>query len=69
MSITTETAVQTRAERHRARREAQGQQQVQIWLDTQLRELVDQQVKAKGFRNRSEFISSLLATNLEQAAM
>ncbi len=60
---------QRASENYRRRRATQAQAQVQIWLDTELREKMDEAVKLKGYRNRSEFISELLNKQLESAAM
>ena len=49
----------------RQRRAAQAQDQINIWLPHDLKARVDEAVKAKGFKSRSELITQLLEGNLE----
>lgn len=50
---------------YRSKRSRQGESQVQIWLPAVLREKLDEAIKSKGYKNRSEAITDVLSHALE----
>ena len=46
--------------RYKQARKSEGKAQVLVWLKTDLRDLVDQQMAAEGHKNRSEAIESVI---------
>lgn len=54
----------TPSERYRFKREAQGEKQVLLWIESGLTTFLDQLVESGKFRNRSEAVAAALKGSL-----
>ena len=59
-------SVTDRVARYRLKKEAQGDQQVLIWVQRDLRERLDEAVRAGGYKNRSEIVAQAVSKFLEE---
>lgn len=55
-----------KAERYRQNRKAKGEQQVLIWVQQDLRERLDEIVRKRGYKNRSEAVAQAVAKFVEE---
>lgn len=63
-------AIRRRASTNFRKKKAEsGESQVVVWLPEAIRERLDQAVKAKGYKNRSEAVNDALSMMLEGKAM
>lgn len=46
--------------RYKQAQKTRGKAQVLVWMETELRDLVDEVARAKGYKNRSEAVEKLL---------
>ncbi len=46
--------------RYKQAQKTRGKAQVLVWMETELRDLVDEVAKTKGYKNRSEAVEKLL---------
>ncbi|MDV4165986.1 ribbon-helix-helix domain-containing protein [Rhizobium leguminosarum] len=58
--MTKGTAEMTSSERYRFKREAQGEKQVLLWIESGLTTILDELVESGNFRNRSEAVAAAL---------
>ena len=54
---------------YRSKQAKDGQTQVQIWLPEDMRERLDEAVKARGYKNRSQALVEALSHMLEGTKM
>lgn len=56
----TASASITPVTRYKQAQKTRGKAQVLVWMETELRDLVDEVARAKGYKNRSEAVEKLL---------
>lgn len=50
--------------RYKATQRTQGKAQVLVWMKTDLRDMIDEVAKRKGYKNRSEAVEQLLTETI-----